>query len=122
MTDQTEAPAPVAWLVEGDVLDQRVRYSTEDGDAAARMAQFPRITVTRMVPAPPEGAPSYGDLLEAIREYLAADEAVDREAERTASNPAGWSSAHVIRRAHVVDTFRALLSRIPKDAAAGGAS
>lgn len=102
----------IGWMIHS--VDGISWLTTEPGEA--KEAPNYGYSVTPLVAAPPEdGRPTYDELVEALREYIAADEAVDREAERTAENPAGWSSAYVVRRSHAVDAFRDLLARIPKE-------
>lgn len=98
---------PVAWEVEcKDHKGRWLHLCIETSEAAARDIAGPD---GRILPLYAGAASAERGLLDAVREFLDAEDAVDREAERAGGTP-GWSSAPCVRRINAVKKLRALVA------------
>lgn len=90
----SEPSRPAAWMIHGasGMVEWLTRNSLE-----AVSSEVAGLRVTPLVPAPPEGAPSYSDLAEALRDSLLA------------------LDSGFITRAESRKRTEVLLSRLPKE-------
>ena len=58
--------------------------------------------------------PLVKELMEALAEFLSAEDEVEKEARRVESGGGAWSAAPVARRIHAVNALRVVLARAKK--------